>query len=92
MKDVDKLPWIKRVLEKVSAISRETRGKRKLLARLRELIDVKNSAASRIQSGGEVENHPPSNELPVLPKTAVMLRRPSLTPFASHESVLEIYL
>ena len=75
----------------MSAISRETWGKRKLLARLRELIDVKNSATSRIQSGGEVENHSPPNELPVLPKRAVMLRRPSRTQFASHQSILETY-
>ena len=63
-----------------------------MLARLPKLKDVKNSATSRIQRGGEAVKHPLSNELPVLPKTAVMLRRPSRTRFASHESVLEAYL
>ena len=44
MKDVGKLTWVKAILDKVAAISRDTRGKRKLLARLREKIDATNMA------------------------------------------------
>ena len=43
MKDIGKVPWVKHILDKVAVIAKETRGKRKLLARLKENIEAYNA-------------------------------------------------
>ena len=99
MKDVGSVGWIKEVLEKVSFTSKCVRGKKKLLARFREKMEIFNTriktTASIVAQAAPKESAVSflaAGAYPKLKKTCVMLRKPSRTRFGSHGSTLEAYL
>ena len=90
MKYQSKIEWIARTILRVCDVIRETRKKRKLLARIRANV----IAFNKTIPGQCTQNDSRTmlGQLPEVRKTALMLHMPSRTRFASLESVLEAFL
>lgn len=99
MQDIGSLPWVKDVLDVVAWVATETKQKLKLRARVTEAVAEYNKSISRTDSGARRNLEIPtatrtSTEelLAPLPPTAIMLKKPARTRFASIESTLEAYI
>ena len=87
MKDLGKIEWIATTTEKVFVVRRETRKKRKLLARIRSNFIAFNKTI-HLQCP-QNDSATMLGKLPEVRKISFLLHKQSRTRFASHESVPE---
>lgn len=100
MKDIGKLAFVKDVLDKVNMLAVETKGKRKLLHFVKEEIKRENQRIRKEDQSNVRSNYHimppdtlhPQRLFPPLRKTAVMLRNPAATRFASFSDTLEAFI
>lgn len=91
MQDIASLPWDKSVLDVVATVTTETKQKTKLRARLADYNKTVDRSASppALSAARGLAQKP---LFPPLSRTAVTLKKPAKTRFASIESTLEAFI